>query len=69
MQNLRTYLERTATPQTRFAAIIGISRGYMSQLVSGTKTPSLELAAAIERATDGAVTAASWVPPRADEAA
>jgi DNA-binding transcriptional regulator YdaS (Cro superfamily) len=44
------------------AAAVGVSRGYFSELVGGTKRPSLELAVAIERATGGAVLATSWVP-------
>lgn len=62
MTDLLTYLANTKTKQSVLAASVGVSRGYLSELVGGTKRPSLELAVAIERATDGAVPATSWVP-------
>lgn len=58
---LKTFIDTAQTSQARLAQTVGISRGYMSELVSGTKTPSLDLAFAIEAATAGAVPAASWV--------
>lgn len=58
---LRKFIEISNTSQAKFAAAVGISRGYMSQLVGGSKTPSLDVAFAIERATGGAVPASSWV--------
>lgn len=65
MTSLRVHLEQSRTPQSQLAAALGISRGYMSELVGGTKTPSLELAFAIEEATGGAVPARSWLPDAA----
>lgn len=62
MMDLCTYLSTTGTKQTQLAEVLGVSRSYLSQLVGGTKSPSLELAVRIERATDGAVPVASWVP-------
>lgn len=61
MTHLLSYLEATKTRQSALAEVLGVSRGYMSELVGGTKQPSLELAFAIERATGGAVPASSWV--------
>lgn len=61
MTHLAAYLSKTSTPQAKLAEAVGVSRAYMSELVGGTKTPSLTVAVAIERATDGAVTAASWI--------
>lgn len=62
MADLLEYLIKTKTRQSALAAAVGVSRGYLSELVGGTKRPSLEVAVLIERATDGAVPAASWVP-------
>ena len=62
MTDLRTYLNETKSKQSALAAAVGVSRGYLSELVGGSKRPSLELAVLIERATAGAVPATSWVP-------
>ncbi len=41
----------------------GITRGYISQLAEGVKTPSLEVALRIEKATAGKVTPHDWIDP------
>lgn len=69
MTDLRAYLKSAGITQDAFAALIGASKGHVSELANGSKRPSLELAAAIERLTDGAVPAISWVAPKADGAA
>lgn len=61
MTHLRTYLIASKTSQARLAAVVGVSRSYMNELVSGTKTPSLPVALAIEKATKGKVKVASLV--------
>ena len=61
MTQLDTYLAQTGIRQSEIADNIGISRGYMSDLVAGEKTPSLKIALAIERVTAGAVPASCWV--------
>lgn len=61
MSNLRTFLAQTRTKQAELAKRVGVSCGYMSELVKGDKTPGLELAVRIEDATGGAVPARSWV--------
>ncbi|WP_298494543.1 helix-turn-helix transcriptional regulator [uncultured Maritimibacter sp.] len=61
MTLLKTYLSENAIPQKGMAVRLGISRGYMSEIVNGDKTPGLELAFAIERETAGAVPASSWI--------
>lgn len=61
MTSFKTYLEGRGEKQNDFAKRIGISAAYLSQILSGDRTPSLELAVAIEDATCGAVTARSWV--------
>lgn len=61
MTQLAAYLSETKTSQAKLAEEIGVSRAYMSELVGGTKTPSLFVAVAIERATEGRIKAASWI--------
>jgi len=64
MMNLATYLEAHKKTQEAFAAEIGVKQATVSRLKRG-KRPSLELAAKIERATNGAVPASSWVEQQA----
>jgi DNA-binding transcriptional regulator YdaS (Cro superfamily) len=52
--------------QTKWAARLGISRSYLSDILAGNKTPSLALAVKIQTETGGAVTCESWVPAPAD---
>lgn len=59
MTPLKKYLSSTGTTQASLAAAVGISRCYTSELVAGSKTPSLAVAVRIEKFTDGAVTAGS----------
>lgn len=66
---LKKYLTKTSLTQCDFAEAIGVSNGHLSQLISGQKSPSLELAVKIERETDGFVQASSWVPIPAEGAA
>ncbi|RHZ90423.1 hypothetical protein D1114_23325 [Cereibacter sphaeroides] len=61
MTQLRIYITQTQTKQSCLAEALGISRGYLSELVGGTKRPGLDLACAIERITKGAVPVACWV--------
>ncbi len=58
---LKAYLQAKGLLQSQFAKDNGISEGYLSELVSGDKTPGLKVAFAIERATKGAVPAKSWL--------
>ena len=54
----------TASGETRtvWAGRLGISKSFLSDLLNGNRTPSLDLAVRIERATGGRVPAASWIP-------
>ena len=61
MTQLAAHITATGQSQAALASDLGISRSHMSELVSGAKKPSLDLAFAIERATGGAVPASSWV--------
>lgn len=58
---LREFIKQSGRPAAHWADVFGVSASYLSSLTSGKKTPSLEVAARIERATGGAVTCASWI--------
>ena len=68
MTKLRAYLADTRTTQAQLAGAVGVSKGYMSELVSGPKTPSLEIAIKIEDATGGKVRPRDWVGTTAEAA-
>lgn len=59
---LVAYIAQSGSPACVWAGRLGVSGGYLSQLLSGQKLPSLRLAVKIERATGGRVPASSWVP-------
>lgn len=62
MNALRRYLEREEISQAEFARRIGVTRGRVYQLITmSDQTPTLELAAAIEKETRGAVKMAEWL--------
>ncbi|MCR9236181.1 MAG: helix-turn-helix domain-containing protein [Alphaproteobacteria bacterium] len=48
-------------PQLDVSRQLGVSQAYLSQLLSGQRRPSLELAVRIEQMTGGTVPASSWV--------
>jgi DNA-binding transcriptional regulator YdaS (Cro superfamily) len=60
MENLSSYLKRTGIKQSDFAAIIGVSRSYLSLILSGKRGVDLNLAFTIERQTNGEVLARSF---------
>lgn len=60
---LKTWRERAGLTQTALALELEISQEFVSQIESGKKTPSLGVAASIERRTDGEVTLQDWVEP------
>lgn len=60
MEHLKQYLKDK--PKAAFAALVGINPAYLSQILSGRKTPSLSLMCRIEQATDGTVTRMHWEP-------
>lgn len=68
MNNLQAFIAANGIKQADFAASIGSTQSMVSRLINGAATPSLALAAKIERVTAGAVPASSWVPetPPAD---
>jgi transcriptional regulator with XRE-family HTH domain len=69
MTKLHTYLTAAGKKQSDLARELGVSRGYLSELVNGAKKPGLALATDIERATAGAVPASDWHAPQTGDAA
>lgn len=61
MNKLHAYLVAKNLRQSDFAALVQSTQATISRLVGGNVLPGLALAARIERATCGAVTASSWV--------
>ena len=57
---LKAYLVETGTKQAALARQIGVTNGYMSLLVKELRAPSLKIAVAIERITEGRVPASVW---------
>lgn len=69
MTHLKSYLIANKIKQAEFARSVGVSCGYMSELVNGEKTPGLELALRIEDVTRRAVSAGSWRTAKTPEGA
>lgn len=65
MTQLQAYLAQANLRQSEFADLVGSSQATISKLANGSALPGLELAVRIDRATGGAVPAASWVPDSA----
>lgn len=63
MTKLSQHLNDAGMKRAELARTLGVSRGYVTELCNGTKRPSLKLAARIEAATGGVVTATSWASP------
>ena len=61
MSQFATYVKAVATSRSDLAKEMGISRPYLSLILTGRRRPSLELAIRIERLTDGAVPVSSWI--------
>lgn len=60
------FIQSSGQNRATWADRLGVSRSYLSDLLNGNKTPSLELATKIERATGGVVPASSWIPDPAE---
>lgn len=61
---LDDYMKREKVSDADLSAEIGRDRSIVSRLRRGKITPTLEIAAAIEKATQGNVPMASWVAPK-----
>ncbi|MDB6454472.1 helix-turn-helix domain-containing protein [Falsirhodobacter sp. 20TX0035] len=62
MIELSRYLDENGLSQRAFAALIGCSPSYLSEILKGSKRPGLELAVAIQRETARLITVEMWVP-------
>lgn len=60
MQTLRKYLD--GKPKAAFAVKVGIAPAYLSQIMSGHRTPSLDVMLRIQSASGGEVDLNSWSP-------
>ncbi len=60
MSTLHAYLSRRGITQEQFADEIGVGQAMVSKLARGLARPSIDVAIAIERVTEGAVPATSW---------
>lgn len=69
MRKLREYLDRTHTTQNAFARSLGVSNGYLSQIMHDKRQPGRSLIFRIERATGGEVSFGDWKPESQNRAA
>lgn len=58
---LKDIVKSSGETQRVWASRLDVTEAYLSRLLSGTATPSLDLAVRIERATGGAVVPSSWL--------
>ena len=65
----REFIIDSGETQAIWAKRLGVGQAYLSLLLNNKKTPSLDLAVRIQRATEGAVPADSWVSPCASSLA
>jgi transcriptional regulator with XRE-family HTH domain len=57
---LRRYIKEGHATRKQIADAAGLDFSYLCRLVSGSRRPGIDTAAAIERATGGAVPVAAW---------
>ncbi|MFN3275468.1 MAG: helix-turn-helix transcriptional regulator [Paracoccus sp. (in: a-proteobacteria)] len=60
MSDLHAYLTQAGIRQDEFATSVGVTQATISKLVRGVARPSLDLAFAISRATNGLVPVVAW---------
>lgn len=65
MSTLDEHLKQNNIRRRDFAAEIGVHESVLSRFCNGLARPALDTAFAIERATNGAVPASSWVDDQA----
>jgi plasmid maintenance system antidote protein VapI len=56
------FIAKSGETRSAWADRLGISKSFLSEILNGNRTPSLDLAVRIERMTEGAVLAACWIP-------
>lgn len=62
---LGKYLKKQGITQKKFAEMVDVARPLITQIIGGTKNPSLLLAKRIEKASNGMVTTDDLVNPSA----
>ena len=69
MQTLSQYIAKSKTKRTQeeWAAVFGISRSYLSEILSGAVTPGWKTILKIHEATGGKVPPGAWI--KKDDAA
>jgi transcriptional regulator with XRE-family HTH domain len=58
---LETFLRENGRTQRELALACGLREATISRIINRIRRPGIDSAAAIERATDGAVPASAWV--------
>lgn len=58
MHPIKSYMKAASVTEAGFAALVGTTASYVSQIVCGHRYPSRDLARQIEEATKGLVKAA-----------
>lgn len=61
MSKFRSYLKDSGQTIKSFAARIGVSPSYLSEIAGHKKHPSLRVAVDIERESGGAIPATYWI--------
>ncbi len=59
-KRLSNWLTKNQQTQSALAAQLGVTRAAVHQWLTGDNRPSLDMAFALERATDGYVRARDW---------
>ena len=62
---LRRYIKDGHATRKQVAEAAGLEFSYVCRLVSGSRRPGIDTAAAIERATGGAVPVTAWTHGKA----
>ncbi len=65
--DINKYLSDHLIYKQDFCKILNIHRSYFSCICSGKRTPSFKLILAIEKETDGKVTAKDWKKMKKEE--
>lgn len=61
MMTLKEYLANSTMTDAEFGALVGVSQSQVSRIKNDASKPSLEVAVAIEKVTNGEVPAKSFV--------
>lgn len=57
---LGKYLKRTGLSRRQFARVSGLEFSYISRLATGARTPGMDAAVKIQKATGGKVPLKAW---------